>query len=487
MTADTRADDLLSRIPTGVLVGGEWRDAAAGARIGVEDPATGKVLVEVADGDAADMAAALDAAAAAQPAWAATSPRSRAEILRRAFDEVIRRADEIAWLISSEMGKPLTEAAGEVRYGAEFLRWFSEETPRISGTWRRSPEGTSRLLTMKAPVGPTLMITPWNFPLAMATRKVAPAVAAGCTMVLKPSELTPLTSLLFADLMQDAGLPPGVLNVVTTSRAGDATMPLLRDPRLRKITFTGSTAVGKVLLSAASEQVLRTSMELGGNAPLLVFEDADLDTAVQGALDAKMRNVGQACTAANRMLVHESVADEFSRRLSSAMASLVVGPGTAAGIQVGPLIDARAVAKAERLLDHAVSDGGEVLTGGHALPGDGHFFEPTVVRAPGDAGFVQEEIFGPIAPVGTFTDNDEAIRLANSSPYGLASYVFSRDLSRVLDVVERLEFGMVGVNQGVISNAAAPFGGVKQSGLGREGGVEGIEEYLDTKYVGIAP
>jgi succinate-semialdehyde dehydrogenase/glutarate-semialdehyde dehydrogenase len=330
------------------------------------------------------------------------------------------------------------------------------------------------------------MITPWNFPLAMATRKVAPAVAAGCTMVLKPSELTPLTSLLFADLMQDAGLPPGVLNVVTTSRAGEATTALLSDPRLRKITFTGSTAVGKVLLSAASDQVLRTSMELGGNAPLLVFEDADLDTAVQGALDAKMRNVGQACTAANRMLVHESVADEFAGRLSVAMAGLVVGPGTAPGVQVGPLIDGRAVAKAERLMDTAVAEGGEVLTGGRALPGEGHFFEPTVVRAPGTAGFVQEEIFGPIAPVSTFADTDEAIRLANSSSYGLASYVFSADLARVLDVVERLEFGMVGVNQGVISNAAAPFGGVKQSGLGREGGAEGIEEYLETKYVGIA-
>lgn len=487
MTATGLGGDLLTSLPAGILVGGEWREASCGGRIGVEDPSTGKVLTEVADGNADDMAAALDAAAAAQPAWAATSPRSRAEILRRAFDAVIARADEIAWLISAEMGKPLAESAGEVRYGAEFLRWFSEEAPRISGTWRRSPEGTSRLLTMKAPVGPTLMITPWNFPLAMATRKVAPAVAAGCTMVLKPSELTPLTSLLFADLMQEAGLPPGVLNVVTTSRAGEAMIPLLRDPRLRKITFTGSTAVGKVLLSAASDQVLRTSMELGGNAPLLVFEDADLDTAVQGALDAKMRNVGQACTAANRMLVHESIASEFSRRLSTAMSRLVLGPGTAPGVQVGPLIDERAVAKAERMMDEARSEGGAVLTGGRALPGDGHFFEPTVLRAPGSAAFVQEEIFGPIAPVGTFTDTDEAVRLANSSSYGLASYVFSRDLSRVLDVVERLEFGMVGVNQGVISNAAAPFGGVKQSGLGREGGVEGIEEYLETTYVGIAP
>ncbi|WP_377645372.1 NAD-dependent succinate-semialdehyde dehydrogenase [Oryzobacter terrae] len=478
--------EVLESVPTGLLIGGEWRPGS-GATIAVENPATQATLAQIADGTPEDMAAALDAAVAAQDSWAATAPRERGEILRRAFDEVTRRSEEFALLITLEMGKPLAESRGEVRYGAEFLRWFSEEAVRVAGSWQTSPEGTTRLLTMKAPVGPTFMVTPWNFPLAMATRKVAPAVAAGCTMVLKPSELTPLTSLLFAEVLRASGLPDGVLNVVNTSDAPSASARILSDPRLRKLTFTGSTAVGQHLIKAASEQVLRVSMELGGNAPVIVFGDADLDRAVQGLLDAKMRNGGQACTAANRVLVHESVADVFAKRVAEAMGSLRVGPGTEPTSQVGPVIDHRALDKLGRLVEESAGRGSSVLTGGQALPGPGYFFAPTVLRLAEGSEQSDEELFGPVAPVETFATEDEAVTKANATRYGLASYLFSTDLGRVLRVAERLEFGMIGVNQGIISNAAAPFGGVKQSGFGREGGREGIDEYLETKYVGIAP
>ncbi|WP_063057411.1 NAD-dependent succinate-semialdehyde dehydrogenase [Nocardia sienata] len=479
--------DFLDTVPTGLLIGAEWREADAAGRFVVEDPATGDPLTDVADGGPAEMIAALDEASRAQESWAATAPRVRSDLLRAAYDEVVRRADDFALLITLEMGKPLAESRGEVRYGAEFLRWFSEEAVRVGGRWARSPEGTTRLLTMKDPVGPTLMITPWNFPLAMATRKIAPAIAAGCTMVLKPAEQTPLTALAFAALLRSVGLPPGVLNVVTTTRAAEAIPPLLRDPRLRKLTFTGSTAVGRQLMAQASAQLLRISMELGGNAPLLVLGDADIDRAVAGAMLAKMRNIGQACTAANRILVHESVADEFGSRFAAAMAAQRLGRGTDPNVDVGPLIDERARNKVTELVSDALARGARVLTGGSPLEGTGYFFEPTVLTDVGDHRITREELFGPVAPISTFGTDDEAIALANATEYGLASYVFSQDMSRILNVVERLQFGMVGVNQGVVSNAAAPFGGVKHSGFGREGGAEGIEEYLSTKYVGIAP
>lgn len=482
-----RERELLDNVPKKLLIGGVWREADSGARLAVEDPATGAVLAEVADGGPKEMMAALDAAADAQRSWAKSSPRLRSDLLRAAYDEVVRRADEFALLITLEMGKPLAESLGEVRYGAEFLRWFSEEAVRMGGRWNRSPEGTTRLLTMKDPAGPTLMITPWNFPLAMATRKIAPAVAAGCTMVLKPAEQTPLTSLAFAELMQSVGLPVGVLNVVPTTRAAESTSAVLQDARLRKLTFTGSTAVGKRLIEASSSNVLRVSMELGGNAPLIVCEDADIDKAVAGAMLAKMRNIGQACTAANRILVHESVADKFAGNFAAAMSAQQLGRGTETGVQVGPLIDERAREKVSGLVSSAVASGARLLTGGSARIGEGYFFEPTVLTDVGEHDITREELFGPVAPITTFCSDDDAISKANATEYGLASYVFTENISRALRVVEELEFGMVGLNQGVVSNAAAPFGGVKHSGFGREGGAEGIEEYLSTKYVGIAP
>jgi succinate-semialdehyde dehydrogenase / glutarate-semialdehyde dehydrogenase len=479
---------LLASVPTGLFIGGTWRDAAGGATLDVEDPATGEVLTSVADASVEDGRAALDAAVAAQAGWAATAPRERGEILRAAFEAVTARTEDFALMMTLEMGKPLAESRGEVTYGAEFLRWFSEEAVRIGGRWSTSPNGATRLMTTKQPVGPTLMITPWNFPLAMGTRKIGPALAAGCTMVVKPASQTPLTMFLLAQVLAECGVPDGVLNVITTSTTGKVMEPLIRDPRLRKLTFTGSTPVGKVLVEQSAEQLLRMSMELGGNAPFLVFEDADLDRAVDGAMLAKMRNMGEACTAANRFLVHESVAAEFSQRLAKRMGELTVGRGTEDGVTVGPLIDAKARDKVNELLSDATERGATILTGGQAVEGAGYFFAPTVLSdVPADARLVREEIFGPVAPVSTFTTDDEAITRANDTEYGLVAYAFTRDLSRMLKVSEGLQFGMVGINQGIVSNPAAPFGGVKHSGFGREGGFEGIEEYLETKYVGIAP
>jgi succinate-semialdehyde dehydrogenase / glutarate-semialdehyde dehydrogenase len=479
---------LLASVPTGLFIGGTWRDAAGGATLDVEDPATGEVLTSVADASVEDGRAALDAAVAAQAGWAATAPRERGEILRAAFEAVTARTEDFALMMTLEMGKPLAESRGEVTYGAEFLRWFSEEAVRIGGRWSTSPNGATRLMTTKQPVGPTLMITPWNFPLAMGTRKIGPALAAGCTMVVKPASQTPLTMFLLAQVLAECGVPDGVLNVITTSTTGKVMEPLIRDPRLRKLTFTGSTPVGKVLVEQSAEQLLRMSMELGGNAPFLVFEDADLDRAVEGAMLAKMRNMGEACTAANRFLVHESVAAEFSQRLAKRMGELTVGRGTEDGVTVGPLIDAKARDKVNELLADATGRGATILTGGQPVEGAGYFFAPTVLSdVPADARLVREEIFGPVAPVSTFATDDEAITRANDTEYGLVAYAFTRDLSRMLKVSEALEFGMVGINQGIVSNPAAPFGGVKHSGFGREGGFEGIEEYLETKYVGIAP
>jgi succinate-semialdehyde dehydrogenase/glutarate-semialdehyde dehydrogenase len=479
---------LVESVPKGLFIGGQWRESADGATIAVEDPSSGTTLTRVADATVADGTAALDAAVAAQADWAKTPPRDRGEILRAAFERITERAEEFATLMTLEMGKTLAESRGEVTYGAEFFRWFSEEAVRIHGRWATAPNGATRLLTMKKPVGPTLMITPWNFPLAMGTRKIGPAIAAGCTMVVKPASQTPLTMLALADLLRECGLPAGVLNVVTTSRTGDVMEPIIRDPRLRKLTFTGSTAIGRRLVEQSAQQLLRVSMELGGNAPFIVFEDADLDRAVEGAMLAKMRNIGEACTAANRFFVHESVADEFGARFAKRMAGLTMGKGTKKGVDVGPLIDAKARDGVAELVEDARTQGGTILTGGSAVKGRGYFFEPTVITdVPLSARVMSEEIFGPVAPISTFRTEREAVERANSTEYGLASYVFTSDLARVIRVSEALEYGMIGINQGIISNPAAPFGGVKASGFGREGGFEGIDEYLETTYVGIAP
>jgi len=479
---------LLARVPTGLFIGGKWRDSSDGRTLDVEDPSTGRTLASVADATIADGAAALEAAVAAQSDWAATAPRERGEILRRAFTAITARAEEFALLMTLEMGKPLAEARGEVTYGAEFFRWFSEEAVRISGRWSTAPNGATRLLTMKQPVGPTLMITPWNFPLAMGTRKIGPALAAGCTMVVKPAKQTPLSMLALVDLLTECGVPAGVVNLITTTRTGEVIEPLIRDARLRKLTFTGSTPVGRALVEQSAEQLLRVSMELGGNAPFLVFEDADVDAAVDGAMMAKMRNIGEACTAANRFLVHESVAEEFSAKFAAKMAAMTIGRGTDDGVTVGPLIDATAQASVAALVDDATAKGATVVCGGTTVGDEGYFYAPTLLTGvPADALLMRQEIFGPVAPVATFTSEAEAIARANDTEYGLVAYVFTSDLSRTLRVSEALEFGMVGINQGIVSNPAAPFGGVKHSGFGREGGFEGIEEYLEIKYVGIAP
>ncbi|TQK68824.1 MULTISPECIES: NAD-dependent succinate-semialdehyde dehydrogenase [unclassified Nocardioides] len=486
MTFRERLAHLLPESRRQLYVGGSWVPSGSGARIDVLDPADGSVLTDVADGTLDDARAALDAAAGAQESWAATPPRERGEILRRAFGLVTEHADDLALVMSLEMGKPIAEAKGEVTYGAEFLRWFSEEAVRIHGRWMQNPAGGSRLLTVRKPVGPCLFITPWNFPLAMGTRKIGPAVAAGCTMVVKPASQTPLTMLLLAALLAEAGLPAGVLNVVTTSDSGGLSKTLQADPRLRKVSFTGSTGVGRSLVEQSAGQLQRMSMELGGNAPFLVFADADLDAAVDGAMIAKMRNMGEACTSANRFLVEASVAEEFGARLAERMGGLRVGRGQDVGVQVGPLIDAKAVTSVSALVDDAVDRGARLLTGGKAPGGDGFFFPPTVLAdVPADADAVRNEIFGPVAPITTFTSEDEAIRLANSTEYGLAAYAFTRDLARTIRLAERLETGMLGINTGLVSNPAAPFGGVKASGFGREGGFEGIEEYLDTTYVAL--
>jgi succinate-semialdehyde dehydrogenase/glutarate-semialdehyde dehydrogenase len=485
-TAD-REQSLLASVPTQLFIGGQWRDGSTGETIDVHDPATGDVLATIANATPEDGVAALDAACAVQESWSRTAPRERGEILRRAFDLLNERADDFALLMSLEMGKPLAEAKGEVAYGGEFLRWFSEEAPRISGRYATAPDGKNRLLVNKRPVGPCLLITPWNFPLAMATRKIAPAVAAGCTMVLKPATLTPLTALAFADLMREAGLPEGVLNVITTKSAGKVTGPLLQDSRLRKLSFTGSTEVGQRLIADSSQRVLRTSMELGGNAPFLVFEDADLDKAVEGAMAAKMRNMGEACTAANRFIVHESIADAFSAKFAEKLAALKPLRGTDPASTLGPLVDEDSRNKVDELVQDALSKGARAVTGGAPLDGPGYFYQPTLLtNVSDDARVLTEEIFGPVAPVVTFATEDEAIAKANASDYGLVCYVFTKDLNRALRMGERLETGMLGINAGVISNPAAPFGGVKMSGVGREGGFEGIEEYLSTQYVGIA-
>ena len=478
--------EVLEAVPTELLIGGKWQPAASGKNFKVEDPATGETLIEVADGNSDDALAALAAAHEAQADWAATPPRERGEILRRSFETITSRADELALLMTLEMGKPVAESKAEISYAAEFFRWFSEETVRIAGDYRVAPGGGARIMVMRQPVGPVLLITPWNFPMAMGTRKIGPAIAAGCTMVLKPASATPLSSLALAQILIDAGLPAGVLNVVTTSSSGGTTGPLLKDSRLRKLSFTGSTEVGKTLIAASAEQVLRVSMELGGNAPFLVFADADLEAAVDGAMLAKMRNGGEACTSANRFHVERSVADKFASKLAERMGALKIGRGTEPDVRVGPLIDSRQRDKVAELVDDAVARGAGVLCGGRAVEGRGWFYEPTVLfPVPVESAMRQEEIFGPVAPVYSFDSESEAVVAANDTEYGLVSYVYTSDLDRAVRVSEGIKAGMVGINQGVVSNPAAPFGGVKASGFGREGGREGIDEYLDVKYVAL--
>ena len=479
-------EEVIAKVPTQLLIGGQWRDSASGETFDVENPATGEKLATLASANSEDATAALDAACAVQDEWACTTPRERAEILRRAFELVQERADDFAALMTLEMGKPFAESKGEVTYGGEFLRWFSEEAVRDYGRTATVPEGTLRMITRRKPVGPCLLITPWTFPLAMATRKVAPAVAAGCTMVLKPAKLTPLTAQYFAQTMLDAGLPKGVLNVVSGKSASAISEPLLADARLRKLSFTGSTPVGRTLLKGAADNVLRTSMELGGNAPFIVFEDADIDQAVKGAMGAKMRNIGEACTAANRFLVHESVAEEFSEKLVAEFKKLKLGNGMDEGVTCGPLIEPKALDSVSGLVDDAAEKGATILTGGKRAGGDGYFYEPTVIsNVSRETRVSQEEIFGPVAPIITFSTEEEALEIANDTEYGLASYIFTEDSDRLWRIADGLEFGLMGFNAGVISNAAAPFGGVKQSGLGREGGAEGIAEYTTVQYLGI--
>ncbi|MFJ7339558.1 NAD-dependent succinate-semialdehyde dehydrogenase [Streptomyces sp. NPDC101110] len=476
----------MTEVLTQLFIGGAWVDATDGATMPVDDPATGGILRHVADAGPKDARLAEEAAVGAQAAWARTAPRARSEILRRAYELILERTDELARLMTSEMGKPLAEARGEVAYAAEFFRWFSEEAVRVDGGCGILPDGRNRMLLSRRPVGPCLLITPWNFPLAMGTRKIGPAIAAGCTMILKPAPQTPLSSLALAGILTEAGLPDGVLNVVTTSRAGDVCEPLLRGGRIRKLSFTGSTAVGRLLLAQCADTVVRTSMELGGNAPFIVFDDADLDVAVDGAMIAKMRNMGEACTAANRFFVHRPVADEFGRRLTERMGALVVGPGTRDGVDVGPLIDAAGRAKVAELVADAVERGARVLAGGRTPEGPGHFYPPTVLAGvdPGSR-LMDTEIFGPVAAILTFDDEDEVLRRANDTPWGLVGYVFTQGLDRGLRVSEGLEVGMVGLNTGLVSNPAAPFGGVKQSGLGREGGRVGIDEFLEYQYLAV--
>lgn len=482
----SREAAVVEAVPHQLYIGGRWRDASGGGSIPVEDPSTGETLCSVADASVADARAALDAACAAGEGWRTTAPRARGDVLRRAYELILERTDDLALLMTLEMGKPISESKAEITYAGNFVRWYAEEAVRINGRFTVNENGAGRVLTLKQAIGPCLFITPWNFPLAMGTRKIAPAIAAGCTMVVKPAKQTPLCMLALARILEEAGLPGGVLNVITAERSGDTMAPLIADPRARKLSFTGSTAVGKALIKQASEQVLKVSMELGGNAPFLVFADADLDAAVDGAMIAKMRNMGEACTSANRFLVHESVAGEFAERLAARMGALTVARGTEDGAEVGPLINADAVRDIHGKVQEAVEAGARVLTGGEAVDGPGHFYRPTVLAdVPAGARVLSEETFGPVAPVITFATTDEAIAKANDTEYGLVAYVYTRDLDRAFGVMERLESGMIGLNQGMVSNAGAPFGGVKQSGFGREGGPEGIDEYLETKYVAM--
>ncbi|QOH59512.1 NAD-dependent succinate-semialdehyde dehydrogenase [Rhodococcus rhodochrous] len=484
----TGFSSLLAAVPTGLWIDGTTRESCSGRRFDIVNPATGTVLTTVANGSVADARHALASAAEVQPAWAATAPRERSEILRRAWELVMERSEEFARLITLEMGKPLAESRGEVVYGAEFLRWFAEEAVRIGGRTATAPSGNGHIAVIKEPAGPALAITPWNFPLAMGTRKIGPALAAGCTIIVKPAEDTPLTMLLLAHVFAEAGLPRGVLSVLPTLDAPDVVDTLMKDRRLRKVSFTGSTAVGKKIIEQSADQILKSSMELGGNAPFIVFDDADIDAAVDGAMTAKMRNGGEACTAANRLLVHNSIREEFTRALCDRIAATTVGPGYEDNVTLGPLINAKQRNAVATLVDEAVTAGARVRTGGTPIDGPGYFYQPTVIdNVPAGARILSEEIFGPVAVITGFDTEAEVIASANDTDYGLAAYFYTQNLDRASRVARALEFGMVGVNRGIISDPAAPFGGIKQSGLGSEGGSEGIEEYLNTKYIALTP
>lgn len=477
----------LSKVPTGLFIGGIWREASSGAAFDVFDPSTGKAIAAVADCSEAEALEAVDAAYAAGPAWAATAPRARSEILRRCFELMMARADELSELISLENGKSLTDAMGEVKYAAEFFRWFAEEAVRLNGELYVAPSGANRIMVQHQPIGVSVLVTPWNFPAAMATRKIAPALAAGCTCVLKPAAETPLTALLLADIFEQAGVPSGVVNVITTKRSGPTVAGMLQDLRVRKLSFTGSTEVGKTLLRASADNVLSCSMELGGNAPFIVFEDADLEAALEGAMIAKMRNGGEACTAANRFFVHRDVAETFAQQLAERMARLKVGAGYAPETECGPLINLAAVRRVKGLVDDAIERGAVLLTGGTVNTDEGYFLAPTVLTdVPVNAAITHEEIFGPVVALSVFDSEEEVIASANSSEFGLISYVYTSDLARGLRVSERLESGMVGLNRGLVSDPAAPFGGTKHSGIGREGSHHGILEFCEVKYIAVS-
>lgn len=486
MNVTREVRDLVESIPTGLFIDGQWVDAASGKRCDVVNPSTEEIITSIADGGAEDADRALEVAARTQHEWARTAPRARSEILRRAYELMMDRQEELAAIITTEMGKPLAEARGEVAYAAEFFRWFSEEAVRIGGDATVSGDGRTRIIVTKAPVGPCVLVTPWNFPLAMGTRKIGPAIAAGCTMVFKPAHLTPLSSFALVQILQEAGLPTGVLNVVCSSDPGSVVEPWLRSGKARKVSFTGSTAVGVRLLEQASEHVMRASMELGGNAPFIVFDDADLDVAVEGAMVAKLRNMGEVCTAANRFFVQRGVMEEFARRLAARMAALVVGDGMTAGTEVGPLIEPKAVQKVTSLVSDAVERGARVVCGGERSEGSGFFYAPTVLAEVDPASdLMSQEIFGPVAALVPFDDEEQVVQLANDTDWGLVGYAFTRDIDRAFRLQESIEVGMLGINTGLVSNPAAPFGGVKESGLGREGGRAGIDEFLEVRYLAM--
>jgi succinate-semialdehyde dehydrogenase/glutarate-semialdehyde dehydrogenase len=486
MAVATQEQAVVDRVPKGLYIGGEWRDASEGGTLSVEDPSTGEPLADVADASVDDAKAALAAAADAQGEWAETPTRERGEILRKAYELIMQRKDDLALLMTLEMGKPIAESQAEVAYAADFFHWFSGEATRYEGSYKTAEKGGFRVLTMRQPIGPCIFITPWNFPLAMGTRKIGPQIAAGCTAVIKPAKQTPLSMLALAQILEEAGLPGGVLNVITAKSSGSVMEPLIKDPRARKLSFTGSTEVGKKLIEQAADQVLKVSMELGGNAPFLIFDDADIDDAVEGAMIAKMRNIGEACTSANRFHVADAVADEFAEKLAKKMGEMKIGRGTEEDVKVGPLIDDDQRGKVQELVEDAAGKGAKVLVGGEAVDGRGYFYKPTVLTdISDDARVLDEEIFGPVAPVKGFGSEEEAIAAANNTEYGLVAYVYTSNLKRAFRVCEALETGMIGLNQGMVSNAGAPFGGVKQSGVGREGGKEGIHEYLETKYVAM--